>query len=216
MSGALIIGPGPGLGQAIARRFAREGLPIALIARKQSTVDAAAEAVAGVPVLPLTADSTDESSLQTAIDRATAEFGTPDALIYNAAIIQQDSPGDLSAQQHLDAWNVNVVGAITASARVAPAMAERGSGSIILTGGMPVPVAAYLSLSLGKAGIRALTRMLHERYGPHGVHAATVTVYGGIEPGGPFDPDDIAEHYWTLHKQRRGEWQLEIAHTGEH
>ncbi len=217
MTGAIVIGAGPGLGQSIAGRFAREGLPVSLVARRQQTVDAAAAALEplGVPMLPLVADSTDEAALRAAIDAATDAFGTPDVVVYNAAIIQQDAPGDLSAQEHLDAWAVNVVGAVTAAAHVAPAMAARGHGSFIITGGMPEPVAQYLSLSLGKAGVRALTAMLHEHYGPSGVHAATVTVYGTVAPGTAFDPDDIAEHYWRLHRQPREAWELEAVHTGE-
>jgi hypothetical protein len=44
------------------------------------------------------------------------------------------------------------------------------------------------------------------------VHFAVVTVAGTVEPGTVFDPDDIAEHYWRLHVQPRGQWQREIVH----
>lgn len=217
MAGAIVIGAGPGLGQSIARRFARGGLPVTLVARRQETVDAAADALRPleVPVLAVTADSTDEAALRTAIDTAVDAFGTPEVVVYNAAIIQRDVPGELSAQAHLAAWSVNVVGALTAAAHVAPAMAARGSGSFIITGGMPEPVAQYVSLSLGKAGVRALTTMLADYYGPSGVHAATVTVYDDVVPGTAFDPDDIAEHYWRLHNQPRDAWEIEVAFTGE-
>ena len=73
------------------------------------------------------------------------QCGVPDALEYNAAIIQSGAVGDLTAQQHLDAWAVNVVGAITTAAHVVPAMAERGTGSFIITGGMPAPKRGYVS-----------------------------------------------------------------------
>jgi NAD(P)-dependent dehydrogenase (short-subunit alcohol dehydrogenase family) len=214
MAGAVVIGAGPGLGMAIARRFARARLPLAVVARSSRTVDAAAAALAPADVLPLTADATDELALQAALDKAAAAMGIPDVVVYNAAIIQQDAPGELSAQRHLDAWAVNVVGAHTAAGHVLPAMAERGSGTFLITGGMPSPVARYTSLSLGKAGVRALTTMLAEQFWPAGVHAATVTVYGTVAPGTAFDPDDIAEHYWRLHTQPRGEWELEAVYAG--
>lgn len=216
MSGAVIIGAGRGIGQSVARRFAREGMPIALVARTKETVLAVAEAVApsGVPTVSLTADGADEPALRTALDAAAGEFGPPDVVVYNAAIIQRDSPGELSAQQHLAALAVNVVGALTAAAHVAPAMAERGNGSFIITGGMPEPDPRYLSLSLGKAAVRALVRLLDMRYGPAGVHIATVTVAGEVAPGTAFDPDDIAEHYWRLHTQPRHEWDTEIVRDG--
>lgn len=208
MHGAVIIGAGPGIGRAVARRFARERLPVALIARGERTLREAAEAVApsGVPVATRVADSTDEDGLRTALDEVSAELGPPDAVVYNAALIQADAPGGLPAGAHLDAWAVNVIGALTAAAHVAPAMAGRGGGSFIITGGMPEPKREYVSLSLGKAGVRTLVALLDQEYGPSGVHAASVTVAGQVAPGTAFDPDDIAEHYWRLHAQPRDRW----------
>jgi NAD(P)-dependent dehydrogenase (short-subunit alcohol dehydrogenase family) len=216
MTGALIIGAGPGLGGAIAHRFARAGLPITLIARSRPTVEAVARTLEplDVRVLALTADTADEAGLRSALDTARSEYGAPDALIYNAGLIRRDAPGELSTPDHLHAWSVNVLGALTAATHLAPAMAESGGGSILITGGMPAPDARYTSLSLGKAGVRALTEILHQQYEPSGVHAATVTVYGDIAPGTAFDPDEIAEHYWRLHAQPRDEWQVEVAYRG--
>jgi hypothetical protein len=77
---------------------------------------------------------------------------------------------------------------------------------------MPEPKAQYVSLSLGKAAIRALAAMLDEQYGPSGVHVATVTVAGPVAPGGAWDPDDVAEHYWRLHQQPRETWTHEVVH----
>ncbi|MBE8521549.1 SDR family NAD(P)-dependent oxidoreductase [Amycolatopsis sp. H6(2020)] len=215
MPGVVIIGAGPGLGLSVARRFAREGLPIALVARSEDKLKTLTDALTptGVPALALAADSTDEAALRTALDTATAKFGVPDAVVYNAAIIQPDRPGELSVQAHQEAWAVNVLGAITAAAHVAPAMARRGSGSFIITGGMPEPKPEYVSLSLGKAGVRALVTLLDKQYGPAGLHIATVTVDGPIAPGTAFDPEAIAEHYWRLHSQRPPEWTQEILHT---
>jgi NAD(P)-dependent dehydrogenase (short-subunit alcohol dehydrogenase family) len=212
VSGGIVIGAGPGIGLSVARRLAREGMPVAVLARSASTVRAATEAIPGA--LGITADATDETALRAALDEAVARHGVPDVLVYNAAWIRADRAGELSAQGHLDAWAVNVVGAITAAGHLAPRMAERGSGTIILTGGMPEAKPEVLSLSLGKAGIRALTEALATEYGPAGVHVATVTVYGVVAPGTAFDPDEIAERYWELHRQPRPQWQREVAHTG--
>ena len=65
---------------------------------------------------------------------------------------------------------MNVVGAIVAAARLLPQMAERGTGTFVITGGMPTPVPDVVSLSLGKAGVRALTQMLDTKYAPSGLH----------------------------------------------
>lgn len=216
MSGAVIIGVGPGIGQALARRFAREGLSLALVARREKTLRAAADAVAdsGVRVFTRTADSTDETALRAALDGAAAELGPPDLVVYNAALIRADAVGDLSLREQFDAWAVNVGGALTAAAHVAPEMARRGGGTFLITGGMPEPKPEYVSLSLGKAGVRTLVTLLDQTYGADGVHAASVTVHGTVAPGTDFDPDDIAAHYWRLHTQPRDSWEHEAHHTG--
>ncbi|GAA4628912.1 SDR family NAD(P)-dependent oxidoreductase [Actinoallomurus vinaceus] len=216
MPSAVIIGAGPGIGRAVARRFAREGLPVALIARSEATLEASADAVAasGVRSVSLTADATDETALRQALDEAAAELGPPEVVVYNAAIIRADRPGELSVRGHLDAWAVNVVGALTAAAHVAPAMTARGGGSFLITGGMPEPKREYVSLSLGKAGVRTLVELLDQEYGPSGVHVASVTVAGPVAPGTPFDPDDIAEHYWRLHAQPGEQWTREVVFRG--
>jgi NAD(P)-dependent dehydrogenase (short-subunit alcohol dehydrogenase family) len=216
MAGAVVIGAGAGIGQAVARRFAKGGLPVTLVARNEGTLRAAQEAVAplGVPTLALRADSTDRAALDAALDEAVAAHGVPEVAVYNAALIRADAIGELSVRAHLDAWAVNVLGAVNAAAKLAPAMAARGSGTFLVTGGMPEPDPRYVSLSLGKAGVRTLVALLARQYGPDGVHVASVTVDGPVAPGTDFDPDDIAEHYWDLHHQPRAQWTQEALHTG--
>ncbi|MEN3320651.1 MAG: hypothetical protein V7643_4053 [Mycobacterium sp.] len=210
MSSIVIIGAGTGIGLSVARRFAREGWSVALVARSKNTLKTA---LPGVPLVTLTADSADETALRSALDTATAKFGVPDVVVYNAAVIQPDRVGELSVRAHQEAWAVNVVGAMTAAAHVAPAMTKRGNGSFIITGGMPEPKPEYVSLSLGKAGLRTLAALLDMQYEP--IHVATVTVDGPVAPGTAFDPDDIAEHYWRLHAQPRHRWEQEIVHSNQ-
>ncbi len=205
-----MVGVGPGIGVAVARRFVREGMRAGLIARSEQKVKAAADALAGAEVLAVTADSSDEVALRAALDRVIEEYGVPDVVVYNAAIMQQDAIGDLTAQQHLDAWAVNVVGAITTAAHVVPAMVERGGGTFIITGGMPEPKPTNVSLSLGKAGVRTLVTLLDQQYGFAGIHAATITVGGAVAPDSAWDADDIADHYWRLHIQPRADWTHEV------
>ena len=216
MPGVIVIGAGPGIGLSVARRFAREGLPVGVIARSQATVDAALEALeaTGVEAHAATADAADEGALRAALDELVGHLGVPEALVYNAAVIQGDAVGELSTERHLRAWAVNVVGAITAAAHLLPRMAGAGGGTYVITGGMPEPVPEATSLSLGKAGVRALAELLDKRFGPSGLHVATVTVGGVVAPGTAFDPDDIAEHYWRLHAQPKDAREREVLHDG--
>lgn len=217
MPTAVVVGAGPGIGTSVAERFAREGFSVAVIARRRSTVERAAETIgrgAGRTVLPLTADSTDEAALRGALDTAASELGPIETAVYNAALIRPDAPGELDARGQLDAWAVNVVGALTTASHVAPDMAARGHGTVLVTGGMPRPDPAYVSLGLGKYGVRTLVALLDAHYGPAGVHVASVTVPGAVAPGTAYDPDDIAEHYWRLHTQPREAWEHEVVHGG--
>ena len=216
MPAAIVIGAGPGIGTSVAQRLAREGLSVGVLARSQATVDAALASLAAIATetVGVTADVTDEPALRAALDEVVDRLGVPEVLVYNAALIQSDALGELTAQQHLDAWAVNVVGAITAVAHLGPAMAQAGRGTILLTGGMPDPVPEVTSLSLGKAGVRALAQLVARAYEPSGVHVATVIVAGAVALGSAFDPDEIAEQYWRLHTQPRGAWEREVLYSG--
>jgi NAD(P)-dependent dehydrogenase (short-subunit alcohol dehydrogenase family) len=212
MTSAIVIGAGPGIGTSVARRFAREGLAVAVLARSQATVDAARARLnpTGAAALGLTADVTDEAGLKAALDEVTARHGVPDVLVYNAAHIQSDPFGALDARGLLDTLAVNVVGAMTAIAHLGPAMARAARGTILLTGGMPEPLPESTSLSVSKAALRGLTALLAREYGPAGVHVATVTVAGAVAPLGPLDPDEIADVYWRLHTQAPEAWEREV------
>ena len=217
MPGAIVIGAGPGIGTSVAQRLAREGLAVAVpcplagarwTPRSRPWRPSAPTASASSPTSPTSAPCA------RALDEVVDRLGVPEVLVYNAALIQSDVLGELSAAQQLDAWAVNVVGAITAVAHLGPAMAQAGRGTILLTGGMPEPVPEVTSLSLGKAGVRALAQLVARAYEPSGVHVATVTVAGTVAPGSAFDPDEIAEQYWRLHTQPRGAWQREVLYSG--
>jgi NAD(P)-dependent dehydrogenase (short-subunit alcohol dehydrogenase family) len=210
MPGAIIVGVGPGIGAAVARRVAREGLAVGLIARREATVDAVLEDLGDANAFGATADVTDEDGLRRTLDEVINRFGTPELVVYNAALVRRDTIGELTARQQLDAWAVNVVGAITTVAHVAPGMVTAGGGTIVMTGGMPEPDPELISLSLGKAGVRALVELLDQAYRPRGLHVATVTIAGAVAAGGPYDPDDIADQYWRLHQQPATQWEREV------
>jgi short-subunit dehydrogenase len=218
MTGIVIVGAGPGIATSVAARFGSEGMPVSLVARSEQTLQAAHATLGNAGVDQVSthlADASRPEQLIRALDATLAERGTPDVLVYNAVLIRADKPGELDHAGHLDAYAVNVLGALHAAAHVGPRMAATGAGTILLTGGMPRPVPGLVSLSLGKAGLRALTTILAAEYGPSGVHVATVTVGGAVVPGSEFDPDRIAAHYWRLHTQPQAAWETEFLFAGE-
>ena len=181
MSTAVVIGAGPGIGRAVAARFAAEGLAVALIARSADTVKSVGATLPG-RVVPLTADVADEAALRAPFDQAATELGPPDVVVHNAAVIRPDAVGELSAAELLATFAVNAGSVLTAATHVAPGMAERGRGTFVVTGGMPEPKPEYVSLSIGKAAVRTVVELLDATYGPAGVHVAPVTVGGPVAP----------------------------------
>ena len=214
MNRIMIIGAGPGIGAAVARRFARENFSVALIARKRETLEpiVAELFAAGCDVIGELADAGDEQQLAHAIARIEEKQGVPDVLVYNAAVVRMDEPGELSRQDLLRSWETNVLGGLRAAVLLGGKMAS-GGGTFLFTGGMPKPSPMLTSLSLSKSALRSLAELLGHEFGPKGLHVATVTVTGGpVAPGGPWDPDEIAEHYWRLHLQKPADWEYELLH----
>ncbi|MFD9903577.1 SDR family NAD(P)-dependent oxidoreductase [Streptomyces sp. NPDC059063] len=217
MAGTIVIGAGPGIGQAVARQFAGDGSPVAVLARSRATVEGAVAAVeqAGGKAVGLLADAADEASLHAGLDAAVEQLGVPDVLVYNAAWVRYDRPGELSADELTAALRVNVVGAVSAVTHLAPRMSAAGGGTVLLTSGMPSARAAATSLSLGKAALRAARAVLAEEFGPRGLRIATVTVGGPVSPGSALDPDRIAEQYLRLARQPAAqEWRGDVLIDG--
>jgi NAD(P)-dependent dehydrogenase (short-subunit alcohol dehydrogenase family) len=189
---------------------------VSLVARRASALAQIQATLTSydVPVASYPADAGQAEQLARALAAAMDEHGDPDVVIYNAAIIRADAPGDLSVDEVAQTFAVNVLGALVAALAMIPGMQKRGAGTFLVTGGLQRPMSSRLSLSLGKAGLRALTSMLADHYGPSGVHVATVTVADEIRPGSAFDPDLIAEEYWRLHRQAPEDWQAEHLFDG--
>ena len=87
---AAILGVGPGLGAAVARRFAREGFAVALMARREESVAGARSEIEerGGTGLPVAADATDPASVAAAFGRVREELGDPEVFVYNAGAFQ--------------------------------------------------------------------------------------------------------------------------------
>lgn len=188
---AFVLGSGPGIGAALARRSSADGYAVGLLARSAGTVDAVAGQLPG-PVATATADVADEPALRAALGELVGALGVPAVLVYNAGVIRADDPQTLDAATLAATHAVNVGGALTAAGALLGPMADAGGGRYLLTAGMPEPLPQLTSLSLGKAGLRALAELLDRGHAGRGVRVATVTVCGPVAPGTAYDPDAIA------------------------
>ncbi|WP_456685740.1 SDR family NAD(P)-dependent oxidoreductase [Bradyrhizobium sp. P5_C11_2] len=194
---AAVIGIGPGLGLAIARRFAREGFSVVGLARTPDRLPIEA----GIEVRK--ADAADTAGIDAALRSIEAERGPVEVLVYNAYSVSVGLPGTLNPEDLAADLRVNVVGAYAAARTMHGFMAPRGRGSIILTGGGlaidPRPWPSAFSFSAGKAALRNLAYSLSEVFKADGVALATVTVAGRIQEGTPFAPDLIADALWRMY-----------------
>jgi short-subunit dehydrogenase len=214
----LLVGAGPGLGMAVARRFASGGYRVTLVARGTDGLRALADGLAdtGARIDTIVADASDPDALGARMAELYGEEGAPGLIVYNAVMGAPDTLLESSVEHLRTAYTVDVISAIVLTQVAAPAMRAAGSGTILVTGGgfadYPIPVLA--TVSLGKAALRSAATMLGADLEADGIRVATLTIMGQIVAGTPFDPEKIAQRYWEV-VNTDGPWQAEFRFTGE-
>ena len=201
-----IIGAGPGLGAAVARKFGREGFSVALISRNQSKLDTMAAELtgAGLTAKVFTADVRVPAELESALERAAAELGPITALQYSPLPSRDYLKPvlDLTPELALEALQFSALGLIHSVRAVLPAMREAGDGSIILiNGGTSVKArAGFAGTSVAFPAESAYGEMLHDALEGEGVRVSQLVIPGGIpQLDLPNGIDDVAERIWDLH-----------------
>lgn len=209
MSGSIVVvGAGPNLGAAVARRFGREGLAVGLVARDESKLGTLAETLRAADVSAdfEPADIRDADALSAAIGSLAERLGPVEVLSFSPLParafmkpILETTVNDLRGPLEF-----SVLGAVAAARAVLPAMLERGSGTILYTTGgaaiNPYPLRAGVGVSF--AGEVAYARMLHDELRDRGVHVAHTAIGGRIAPGGDHEPAEVAELLWRHHAER--------------
>lgn len=216
----IVAAAGPGVGLAVAKRFARAGHPVALIARRPKTLDAMAAEIAGIggTARGFAADVTDWPALRGALADIVAEMGAPEVLVWNGGRWMETPALALDPAELETDLRLTTVGALVAAQAVAPAMEAADGGSILVTGGglalAPQYGGAVPALAAGKAAVRALVHAAAPDFAARSIHLGTVTIAGQVAPGGPFDPDRIAEAFAALHAEPKQGWSVERVFDG--
>lgn len=212
-SPTFVVGVGPGLGSALARRLARGGAPVAVFARSAARLDVAA---LGASVRAFAADAADPADLRAALRAAIDALGAPGVAIYNPSVLKLAGPLEVGAEALLDELRLHVGGAVAMAEVVVPAMRARGGGQVIITGGGTAlrPWADATALSVGKAAVRSYALALADALAGGPVRAATITVDGQIVPGTDFDPDIIAEGFARVLALDDARWKAEHVWRG--
>ena len=201
-----IIGAGPGLGAAVARRFGREGFSVALISRNQSKLDAMAAELtaAGFTASGYAADVLTPASLEGALARAAAELGPITALQYSPLPSRDYLKPvlEMTPELALEALRFSALGLIHAVRAVLPAMRQAGSGSIVLiNGGTSVKARAdFAGTSVAFPAESAYGEMIHDALEAEGIRVSQLVIPGGIPQLQLANGiDGVADRIWGLH-----------------
>ncbi|MEU1299621.1 SDR family NAD(P)-dependent oxidoreductase [Streptomyces shenzhenensis] len=222
-----VFGAGKGLGASVARRFAREGFGVALVARRKDRLDALVEELKaeGIDVAGFTADLSEPDDVPAVIGAVRDRFGRIDVVEY----------GPISAEQafvpaaKLDAGTLRkdspllLLTPVEVARAVLPEWIERGDGAFLMTTGAsagyprpflsgvgPLMAAARnwlfsLNGEVAEAGIYAGTLSIAAfiaRSEMGELAAANVADNGLPETGPLVDPDELAEQYWDMYTRR--------------
>jgi len=222
---AVVVGVGPGLGAALARRFAAE-YAVALLARTPELLaSVAAEIEAhGGRALQVPTNVAAGAEIEAAFATIRRELGEPEVLLYNAAMRPFGRLLETKPSTFENTWRVTTFGAFLCSQQVVPAMLAARKGTIIFTGATAGirPFATSAAFGPAKFAMRGLAQVMARDLGPQGIHVAYVNVDGAIDT--PFirqrfadikdedmlKPDAIAETYWHLAHQHPSSWTQEL------
>ena len=209
---ALVVGVGPGLGAALARRFAAEKMVVALGARRVDKLKDLARQTGG---RAYACDSTSEISVDDLFTAVERDLGIPRLVVFNAGGFVRKPIAELGAGELEACWRACCLGGFLVGRAAARAMLPEGPGTILFTGATAAlrGSANFAAFAIGKFGLRALAQSMARELGPQGIHVGHVIIDGSIgEDSGEsrLSPDAIAENYWLLHRQPKSAWTLEL------
>jgi NAD(P)-dependent dehydrogenase (short-subunit alcohol dehydrogenase family) len=223
---SVIAGVGPGLGASLARKFAKEGCRVALLARSSDFLEKLCEEIRrrGTEIIAVPTDIAEFDQVAAAFKRVRKQIGPVDVLINNASASGPFGQlfVEVTPESFARGWKVGVLGAFLCSQAVVPDMMLRKAGCILFTGATSSVRGSAITFSSVKFGLRGLAQSLARELWPKGIHVAHIVIDGVIqeteyEPGADgqtsdplMNPAAIADAYWGLIKQDRSAWSMEI------
>ena len=218
----VVAGYGPGISDAVARRFGREGYSVALVGRSEDRVTAGVESLrqSGIEARGFAVDVGEPDAVRRLVQQASTKLGPIAALHWNAYLRQA---GDLTtAPDELRAvLDVGVHGLLAAVQEALPDLRQQ-KGAVLVTGGglalydesVDAQAVAWgaMGLAVSKAAQHKLVGLLHQKLKNDGIYVGEVTVRGLVK-GTAFDtgnatlePATIADAFWELNTKRSKIW----------
>ena len=223
---SVIAGVGPGLGASLARKFAKQGCRLAVLARSSDFLESLAEEIRqlGTEILAIPTDVGEADQVAAAFKRIRGRLGPVDVLINNASASGPFSQPfvEIAPESFARGWKVGVLGAFLCSQAVVPDMLTKNAGCILFTGATSSVRGGAITFSSAKFGMRGLAQALAKELWPKGVHVAHVIIDGVIReneyepvpqdhtPEPLMNPAAIADVYWALIKQDKSAWSMEV------
>ncbi len=215
----LVTGVGPGTGSALVRRFARD-YDVAMLARNEGRLAALAAEVPGSRAF--VCDVADEAAFATTLESVRTRMGSPSVAVHNAVGGAFGNFLEIDPAVLQRNFSINTMALLQLGRAVAPAMIERGSGSIVVTANTAAwrGQAHFAGFAPTKAAQRVLAESMARHLGPLGVHVAFVAIDAVIDlawtrkrwADKPDDffckPDDIAEECYRLAHQPKSAWSF--------
>jgi short-subunit dehydrogenase len=171
---ALVTGASSGIGEDLARCFAKDGFALVLVARSADKLRALAaelKSAHGTQVLVLPADLSQPAAAQALAAALQRKRVTVDVLVNNAGVLEQGAFCDIAAQRHQELIDLNVSGLSAMLAQFLPGMRQRGWGRVLnvasIAAFQPVPMLATYAAT--KAFVLSLTESLSEELKGSGV-----------------------------------------------
>jgi NAD(P)-dependent dehydrogenase (short-subunit alcohol dehydrogenase family) len=186
--GAIVVGVGAerGLGTALCRRFAREGLHVLVAGRTQARLHAVVEAIRRMSgsASAVETDTTREDHVLRLFDAAERELGAvPELVVYNAGNNRFADFRTTESKLFEDMWRVGCFGGFLVGREAARRMVPVGKGTVLFTGasgslrGRP----GFVHFAAAKAGLRMVAQAMAREFSPQGLHVAHVIIDGGID-----------------------------------
>jgi NAD(P)-dependent dehydrogenase (short-subunit alcohol dehydrogenase family) len=216
---ALIVGTGSGLSASLARLFAKEGMKVAVAARRAGNLEALAK---DTGARAFSCDATQRAEVTKLFSELKAAFGDPDVVVYNASYRTRGPFIGLDPVEVEKSLAVTAFGGFLVAQEAAKRMLPHGHGAILFTGAS-ASVKGYAQsapFAMGKFALRGLAQSMARELSSHGIHIGHIVIDGGIrsqsrptppdKPNSMLDPDAIAQNYLHLLRQPRSTWAWEI------
>jgi 3-oxoacyl-[acyl-carrier protein] reductase len=174
---ALVTGAARGIGAAVARRLAADGMAVAVLDLDEAACKPVVDEIvaAGGRALAAGADVSDESAVDQAVERVVAELGPPTVLVNNAGILRDNLLFKMTVADWDAVMGVHLRGAFLCSKAVQRHMVDAGFGRIVsLSSTSALGNRGQANYSAAKAGLQGFTKTLAFEIGRFGITANAV------------------------------------------